>query len=45
MIYSLMQLTCGVDLVEVWKVEENEGGATLCAGKLIFILQVIIGRV
>jgi len=31
-----MQLKSGVDLVEVWKVEDNEGRATPSAGKLIF---------
>ncbi|RCV40929.1 hypothetical protein SETIT_9G094500v2 [Setaria italica] len=30
---AMAKLKCGVDLVEVWKVENNEGGATLCAGE------------
>jgi hypothetical protein len=37
MIYCLMQLKSGVDLVEVWKVEDNEGRATPSGGKLIFL--------
>lgn len=40
-----MQLKCGVDPVEVWKVEDNEGRPTLSTGKLISGVQVIIGRV
>jgi len=44
MIYCLMQLKSGVDLVEVWKVDHNEGRATPSAGKLIFRVEVIIGR-
>lgn len=40
-----MQLKCGVDPVEVWKVQDNEGRTTLSTGKLISGVEVIIGRV
>jgi hypothetical protein len=39
-----MQLECGFDFVEVWKLEGDEGRTTLNAGKLILAVQLIIGR-
>jgi hypothetical protein len=44
MVYCFMQLECGFDLVEVWKLEGDEGRATLSAGKLILRVQLTVGR-
>jgi hypothetical protein len=35
MVYNYMQLKCGVDLAEVWKMEDNGINSTPSAGNLI----------